>query len=285
MKIRFTKMQGIGNDYIYLNCFDGEPEDPSALSVAMSPRHFSVGSDGLVLICRSEIADAKMRMFNADGSEGKMCGNAIRCVGKYLYDNKMTEKTNLTIETLSGIKKLTLFVENGKVESVKVDMGKYDLTPEALPVLSEKEMISSPVTVCGSEYNLTAVSVGNPHAVCFLPEVKNLELEKIGPHFENLPIFPERVNTEFVRVIDETTLEMRVWERGSGETYACGTGACATVSAAVVNGFCKPDTDVAVQLIGGTLTIRCCSDKTVLMTGKAKMIYEGVYDYEPETER
>lgn len=284
MKISFTKMQGIGNDYIYLNCFHGEPENPAALAVAMSPRHFSVGSDGLVLICPSGVADAKMRMFNADGSEGKMCGNAIRCVGKYLYDNRMTEKTELTIETLSGIKKLTLFTENGTVSSVKVDMGKYDLTPAALPVLSDREMIDSPVMVGGREYRLTAVSMGNPHAVCFLPEVGMLELEKIGPDFENLPIFPERVNTEFVRVIDQTTLEMRVWERGSGETYACGTGACATVSAAVVNGLCPADTDITVRLIGGELKIRCCSDRTVLMTGKAKKIYEGVYDYEPEAE-
>ena len=284
MKISFTKMHGIGNDYIYLNCFDSEPEEPAALAVEMSPRHFSVGSDGLVLICRSQIADAKMRMFNADGSEGKMCGNAIRCVGKYIYDNGMTEKTELKIETLSGIKTLSLSVKNGKVCSVCVDMGRYTLAPEALPLLSEKEMIDRPVSVKGKEYRLTAVSVGNPHAVCFLPEIDGLDLEKIGPDFENLSLFPERVNTEFVRRIDPTTLQMRVWERGSGETYACGTGACATVAAAVVNGLCPADEDITVRLIGGELTVRCCSDGSIFMTGAAKKIYEGVYEYGSEAE-
>ena len=231
------------------------------------------------MICRSEIADAKMRMFNADGSEGKMCGNAIRCVGKYLYDNGMTDKTKLDIETLSGIKRLDLNVENGKVESVKVDMGKASLVPSDIPVLTDKErFVDEPLTICDKEYRLTAVSMGNPHVVTYLDDIKSLDLENIGPHFENCPRFPERVNTEFVRMIDEKTLDMRVWERGSGETYACGTGACATVVASVVNGICKKNTPVTVRLIGGELTITVLDDMRVIMEGTATKVYDGVYE-------
>ncbi len=278
-RIEFTKMHGIGNDYIYINCFEKELENPGKLSIEMSKRHFSVGADGIVMICRSEIADAKMRMFNADGSEGKMCGNAIRCVGKYLYDNGMTEKTKLDIETLSGIKRLDLNVENGKVESVKVDMGKASLVPSDIPVLTDKErFVDEPLTICDKEYRLTAVSMGNPHVVTYLDDIKSLDLENIGPHFENCPRFPERVNTEFVRVIDEKTLDMRVWERGSGETYACGTGACATVVASVVNGICKKNTPVTVRLIGGELTITVLDDMRVIMEGTATKVYDGVYE-------
>lgn len=278
-RIEFTKMHGIGNDYIYINCFEKELENPGKLSIEMSKRHFSVGADGIVMICRSEIADAKMRMFNADGSEGKMCGNAIRCVGKYLYDNGMTEKTKLDIETLSGIKRLDLNVENGKVESVKVDMGKASLVPSDIPVLTDKErFVDEPLTICDKEYRLTAVSMGNPHVVTYLDDIKSLDLENIGPHFENCPRFPERVNTEFVRVIDEKTLDMRVWERGSGETYACGTGACATVVASVVNGICKTNTPVTVRLIGGELTITVLDDMCVIMEGTATKVYDGVYE-------
>ena len=278
-RIEFTKMHGIGNDYIYINCFEKELDDPGKLSIEMSKRHFSVGADGIVMICRSEIADAKMRMFNADGSEGKMCGNAIRCVGKYLYDNGMTEKTKLDIETLSGIKRLDLNVENGKVESVKVDMGKASLVPSDIPVLTDKErFVDEPLTICDKEYRLTAVSMGNPHVVTYLDDIKSLDLENIGPHFENCPRFPERVNTEFVRMIDEKTLDMRVWERGSGETYACGTGACATVVASVVNGICKKNTPVTVRLIGGELTITVLDDMCVIMEGTATKVYDGVYE-------
>lgn len=278
-RIEFTKMHGIGNDYIYINCFEKELENPGKLSIEMSKRHFSVGADGIVMICRSEIADAKMRMFNADGSEGKMCGNAIRCVGKYLYDNGMTEKTKLDIETLSGIKRLDLNVENGKVESVKVDMGKASLVPSDIPVLTDKErFVDEPLTICDKEYRLTAVSMGNPHVVTYLDDIKSLDLENIGPHFENCPRFPERVNTEFVRMIDEKTLDMRVWERGSGETYACGTGACATVVASVVNGICKKNTPVTVRLIGGELTITVLDDMRVIMEGTATKVYDGVYE-------
>lgn len=280
MKFNFTKMHGIGNDYVYVNCMDKELEKPEEISIAVSPRHFSIGSDGLIMICSSDAADAKMRIFNADGSEAKMCGNGIRCVGKYLYDKGIVNKTEITVDTLSGIKKLKLNVVNGKVDTVCVDMGKAILDPEKIPVLSPNIMINRPVIVDGKKYNLTAVSMGNPHAVCFVDDVDGLDLEKIGPSFENLTIFPDRVNTEFVKVIDEKTLQMRVWERGSGETYACGTGTCATVVAACLNKICKQDTDVTVHLIGGDLVIRYCTDGTVFMTGKAETAYEGVFEYE-----
>ena len=281
MKISFTKMHGIGNDYIYVNCMDEELADPNRVSYVMSARRFSVGADGLVMICASQVADAKMRMFNADGSEGKMCGNAIRCVGKFLYDNGIVVKNQLSIETLSGIKYLNLNVENGKVASVEVDMGKAILTPCDIPVSFDGErMINAPVEVNGKTYGLTAVSMGNPHAVTFMDEIDSLDLERMGPHFENHPIFPDRVNTEFVRVIDNQTLQMRVWERGSGETFACGTGACATVVAAVLNGICKTDTPITVQLRGGNLKIVCDKDMRVFMTGPAEKAYEGVFEYE-----
>lgn len=280
MKFNFTKMHGIGNDYVYVNCMDRELEKPEEISIAVSPRHFSVGSDGLIMICSSDKADAKMRIFNADGSEAKMCGNGIRCVGKFLYDKGIVDKTEITVDTLSGVKTLKLNVKDGKVDTVCVDMGKAILEPEKIPVIADKIMINEPVNVAGKEYKLTAVSMGNPHAVCFVDDVDSLDLEKIGPDFENLRIFPDRVNTEFVRVIDEKTLQMRVWERGSGETFACGTGTCATVVAACLNGICKKDTDVTVHLIGGDLIIRYCSDGTVFMTGKAETAYEGVFEYE-----
>lgn len=284
MKINFTKMHGIGNDYIYVDCRNGLDFDPCKLSILMSPRHFSVGADGLVLICESDVADAKMRMFNADGSEGKMCGNAIRCVGKFLYDNGIVKKDEISIETLSGIKYLKLKAENGKVRYVTVDMGFADFTPEKIPVINNEPMIDKPVTVNtpSGVYNvkLTAVSMGNPHAVCYVDSIEDIDLQKIGPSFENLSIFPERVNTEFVKVENETTLSMRVWERGSGETFACGTGACAVVASSVKNGICRPDTDVTVKLIGGELIINCSSDMRITMTGKAEKAYEGVYECE-----
>lgn len=279
-RLEFTKMHGTGNDYIYVNCLEKELENPEKLAKEMSPRHFSVGADGLVMICNSSIADAKMRMFNADGSEGKMCGNAIRCVGKYLFDNGFTQKTNISIETLSGIKYLILNIENGITESVKVDMGKAEINPKKIPVISSKPMINEKVKIGGEFYNITAISMGNPHSVIFMDEIKNLELNKIGSRFENLAIFPERVNTEFVKVIDKNTLEMRVWERGSGETYACGTGSCAAVVAAILNNCCDYDTEVRVKLLGGELLITCDKDMRVFMTGKATKVYDGVYEYE-----
>ncbi len=278
MKLNFTKMHGCGNDYIYFNCLEQELQNPSQLSIEMSRRHFSVGADGIVMICASSQADAKMRMFNADGSEGKMCGNAIRCVGKYLYENGIVPKKDITIETLSGIKTLQLETENGKVSKVRVDMGTAELAPEKIPVTASAPVKNYPLTIDGQDYRITCVSMGNPHAVTFVPNVAELPLEKIGPMFETHSLFPERVNTEFVEFISENHLKMRVWERGSGETYACGTGACACAVASILNGYCNYDTTIQVELIGGTLEIECTQDLRVFMTGPAEKVYEGVYE-------
>lgn len=276
--MKFTKMHGCGNDYIYINCLTEEVSSPELLSVKLSDRHFGIGGDGLVLICKSDIADAKMRMFNADGSEGKMCGNAIRCVAKYLYDNGIVRKENLTIETLSGIKKLKLFTENGEVFSVCVDMGKAEFAPDRIPVLLEGDrIINQEVEIGKAKYRITCVSMGNPHCVVFCDDVDEIDIEKTGPEFENAPIFPERVNTEFIKVIDRNTLEMRVWERGSGETLACGTGACAAAVAAVENGFCAKGEEIRVVLKGGNLLIRY-TDETVYMTGNAVKVFDGVIE-------
>ena len=279
--LTFSKMHGIGNDYIYINCFKETVTDPEKLSVFLSDVRFGVGSDGLVLILPSEVADFRMRIFNADGSEAMMCGNATRCIGKYVYDMGMTDKTEISLETNSGIKYLTLYPDaNNKIESVKVDMGKAILVPREIPVNSDLErFIAQPVTVDGKEYAMTCVSMGNPHAVVFLPEVDSLDLEKIGPSFEHHEQLPERVNTEFVRVIDDHTLQMRVWERGSGETFACGTGTCATVVAAVLNGFCKKEEEILVHLRGGDLRIIYHEDDTVTMIGPATYVFEGKMEY------
>lgn len=278
MKLRFTKMHGCGNDYVYVNCFEEEVKDPVSLSIAISDRHFGVGGDGLVLICPSDRADAKMRMFNADGSEGKMCGNAIRCVGKYLYDHGIVRKTTVTIETLSGIKTLELFLKDGKVDSAQVNMGPAILIPSEIPVnLPGEQAVAVPVKIAGEEHTITCVSMGNPHCIVFGGDPYELDLPKIGPLFENDPFFPERVNTEFIEVLDDHTLNMRVWERGSGETWACGTGACAAAVAAVLNGFCKKGKDISVRLRGGELTIRY-TDEAVFMTGKATEVFHGEWD-------
>ena len=278
MKLRFTKMHGCGNDYVYVNCFEEEVKDPVSLSIAISDRHFGVGGDGRVLICPSDRADAKMRMFNADGSEGKMCGNAIRCVGKYLYDHGIVRKTTVTIETLSGIKTLELFLKDGKVDSAQVNMGPAILIPSEIPVnLPGERAVAVPVKIAGEEHTITCVSMGNPHCIVFGGDPYELDLPKIGPLFENDPLFPERVNTEFIEVLDDHTLNMRVWERGSGETWACGTGACAAAVAAVLNGFCKKGKDISVRLRGGELTIRY-TDEAVFMTGKATEVFHGEWD-------
>ena len=278
MKLAFTKMEGCGNDYIYFNCFEQEIISPESLSVCLSDRHFGIGGDGVVLICPSEVADAKMRMFNLDGSEGKMCGNAIRCVAKYLYDNGMVQKDEMTIETLSGIKSLKLYFQNGKVNSATVDMGPAVLEPSKIPVnLSGDSVISRPVKIAGKEYNITCVSMGNPHCVVFMDHLDNLDIERIGPLFEYDPLFPERVNTEFITVVNKTTLKMRVWERGSGETWACGTGACAAAVAAVLNGYCPMNEEITVRLKGGNLSIRYTGD-TVYMTGNAVKVFEGIVE-------
>lgn len=277
--MRFTKMHGIGNDYIYVNCFEETVNDPEKVSVYVSDRRKGIGSDGLVLIMPSDKADFRMRIFNADGSEAMMCGNATRCIGKYVYDKGMTAKTEITLETNSGIKYLKLFPENGRVENVEVDMGEAALVPRDIPVNSDKErFISEPVEVGGKEYSITCVSMGNPHAVVFLDGINALDLKKIGPQFENHSLFPNRINTEFIEAVDENTLNMRVWERGSGETFACGTGACASVVAAVLNGLCKRDREVTVHLRGGDLKITYLSNGKVIMKGPAASICDGDID-------
>ena len=258
--------------------------DPSDLSKKMSPRHFSVGADGLVCICKSEVADAKMRMFNLDGSEGQMCGNAIRCVGKYLVDSKICTSKTLKIETLSGIKTLSDFTfdENGKVDKVTVDMGKASFSTKDIPISQDEEAIEQTMEIDGTKWKFSALSVGNPHCVVVTKSIDELDLEKIGPKFENNPLFPKRTNTEFVEVLSNDHLKMRVWERGSGETYACGTGACASVASCIKNGLCLANSEIKVDLIGGTLTIKCDDNFNILMTGPAKKIYEGVYFYDVE---
>lgn len=274
--MKFSKMHGIGNDYIYVNCFEEKVDEPEKVSVVVSDRRFGIGSDGLVLIMPSDKADFRMRIFNADGSEAMMCGNATRCIGKYVYDMGMTDKTEITLETNSGIKYLRLFLKNGKVDSVEVDMNKAILKPADIPVDSSLDLfINQPVEVDGKEYRITCVSMGNPHAVIFTENIDSLDLEKIGPSFENHRLFPNRINTEFVEVIDSHTLKMRVWERGSGETFACGTGTCATVVAAVLNGICPYDEEVLVHLRGGDLRITYKKDGTVMMTGPAAYVFEG----------
>lgn len=280
MKYKFTKMQGCGNDYIYFNCFDQNINNPEGLSVRLSDRHFGIGGDGVILVCPSDVADAKMRMFNLDGSEGKMCGNGIRCVGKFLYDHNIVDqnKETVTVETLSGIKTLKVYKQDNEVKRLRVDMGKAELNSAKIPVAIDKEkVVNEPVIIDGQQFNITCVSMGNPHCVVFINDVEGLDIEKIGPKFEHDKLFPERVNTEFVRVINENTIKMRVWERGSGETWACGTGACAVAVAAVENGFCKKGEDITVQLKGGDLVINY-TDDTVYMTGAAERVFEGTVE-------
>lgn len=280
--LTFSKMHGIGNDYIYINCFQETVTNPEKLSIFMSNVRFGVGSDGLVLILPSEVADFRMRIFNADGSEAMMCGNATRCVGKYVYEHGMTDKTEVSLETNSGIKYLTLYVNEAtnEVDAVKVDMGKAILKPAEIPVADDGDrFIAKPVVVDGVSYDMTCVSMGNPHAVVFLPEIDSLDLEKMGPSFEHHPLFPNRVNTEFIRVIDDHTLQMRVWERGSGETFACGTGACAAAVASVLNGYCKREQEILIHLRGGDLRIIYHNDESVTMIGPATFIFEGKMEY------
>ena len=282
MKLNFTKMHGTGNDYIYFSTFDQRIDNPEALSVRLSDRHFGIGGDGIILVCPSDKADAKMRIFNLDGSEGKMCGNGIRCVGKFLYDHGMVDikkKDKLDIETLSGIKHLKAYTLDGEVKSLRVDMGNAILDPKEIPAKMDKDkIVNEPYTIDGEEYNITCVSMGNPHCVVFIKgDIDNLELDEIGPKFENDKLFPERVNTEFVKVLDDHTIKMRVWERGSGETWACGTGACAAAVAACENGFCNKGDDITVKLKGGDLVINY-TDETVYMTGEAEKVFEGTVE-------
>lgn len=274
--MKFTKMQGAGNDYVYVNCLNEEVANPEETARFVSDRHFGIGADGLILIKPSQRADFEMAMYNADGSRGEMCGNGIRCVAKYAYDYGLTDQTRISVDTLAGIKYLELFLEQGKVSRVKVNMGTPCLTAAEIPVVSDTEQaINVPLEVEGKTYAMTAVSMGNPHCVLFLEEdVRELDLEAIGPAFENHPRFPKRINTEFVNVVDDHTLRMRVWERGSGETLACGTGACAAAVAAVLNGRTIKET--VVLLSGGELTIAWeGKDTPVYMTGPAVTVFDG----------
>ncbi len=273
--MKFYKMHGIGNDYIYFDCMHGEPENPEKLAIKLSDRHFSIGGDGVILLCPSKIADCKMRMFNADGSEGKMCGNGVRCVGKLAHDLGYVKGGICRVETLSGIKTLEFtFGADGKVNGAKVDMGAAILEGEKIPsAFKGEKVISEPLEVCGKNYNVTLVSMGNPHCVVF-EDPDAVDLEKLGKQFETHPAFPERVNTEFIKVIARNELKMRVWERGSGETLACGTGACAAAVASVLNGYCGFGEEITVHLLGGDLKI-VYTQKSVSMTGGAALAFTG----------
>ena len=278
--MKFTKMQGIGNDYVYVDCFQETVNNPSAVAKFVSDRHFGIGSDGLILVKPSDVADCEMDMYNLDGSQGAMCGNGIRCVAKFAYDKGIVHKKNISVATKSGIKYLELTVKNNKVSSVKVNMGSPILNAKTIPVVSEKEqVINEPLIVNGKTYHITAVSMGNPHAIVYMDDVENLDIAEIGPAFENHINFPDRINTEFVKVIDRHTLQMRVWERGSGETLACGTGACAVAVASTLNGLVDEDVPVTVKLLGGNLEILWNrQENLVYMTGPATTVFEGEID-------
>lgn len=273
--MRFTKMHGIGNDYIYINCLEEKVEDPAAMAIAMSRYHYGVGSDGLVLICPSDVADFTMRMFNSDGSESEMCGNASRCVGKYVYDKGLTDKTEVRLMTGAGLKTLQLSLKDGRVSTVRVDMGAPEMTPAQIPVaLPGEKIMGAQLEVAGRSWPIHCVSMGNPHCVVFVEEPAALDLPLIGPKFEHHPVFPRRTNTEFVQVIDRQHLRMRVWERGSGETLACGTGACASLVAAVMTG--RAERSVTMDLLGGSLQLEwSAQDGHVYQEGPAAFVFEG----------
>ena len=278
--MKFTKMEGCGNDYVYVNLFEEEIENPEKLSIAVSDRHFGIGSDGLITIGPSEKADFRMRIYNADGSEAEMCGNGIRCVAKYVYEHKLTDKTEISVESGAGIKYLKLFITDGRVLSVRVDMGEPILAPELIPVEAEgNRVVDEPITVAGKEWRMTCVSMGNPHAVVFVDHVADFPIEQYGPEFENHPRFPKRTNTEFVQIISRTEASMRVGERGAAETWACGTGTCATVMACILNGY--TDNKVLVHLRGGDLTIEYEPDTNhIYMTGPAREVFTGEWKLE-----
>ena len=273
--MKFTKMHGCGNDYVYVNLFEEQLDNPAEVSIKVSDRHFGIGSDGLITIGPSDKADFRMHIYNADGSEAEMCGNGIRCVAKYVYDHNLTDKTEITVETGAGILTLILFTEDGKVQQVRVDMGEPILEPSQIPVLAKGDkVIDEPIEVGGKTWNMTCVSMGNPHAVVFVDDTANFPLETYGPLFENHERFPKRTNTEFVQIISRTEANMRVWERGSAETWACGTGTCACVMACILNG--KTEDKVLVHLRGGDLTIEYDRESNhVFMTGPATEVFEG----------
>ncbi len=287
MKFKFTKMQGCGNDYIYVNGFTEKipQEEKTELVRHISDRHFGIGGDGVIFINPSAEADFEMEMYNADGSRAEMCGNGIRCVAKYVYDKGLTDKTDISVISCGQIKYLQLFLKEGRVDTVRVNMGAPELRPERIPVtvaeagmpLEQERIVNAPIIVQGKEYKMTCVSMGNPHAVIFLEDVTNLEIEQIGPYFENHERFPKRINTEFVKVLDKKTVQMRVWERGTGETLACGTGCCATVVACILNGL--TDEKVTVKLLGGEIEIEWDREANlVYMTGPAVTVFEGECD-------
>ena len=276
MKIEFTKMEGCGNDYIYVEELHQHFDNHEEIAKKLSDRHFGIGGDGVIFIQSSEIADARMSMYNEDGSIGKMCGNGIRCVAKYLYDNNIVRSHTMTIETLSGVKKINLVFVGDEVVGASVDMGEAILDPKSIPALLEgRQIVDRPVAFNDKLLNITCVSMGNPHCIIFVDNVKDIELNLLGPMIENSSIFPERTNVEFVHVVDEEHLQMRVWERGAGETLACGTGACASVVAAVENGFCKKNRTISVSVKGGDLSIKYI-DNHVLMQGPARKVFTGI---------
>lgn len=273
--LKFTKMQGAGNDYIYVNALSQHIENPSQLAVKLSNRNFGIGSDGLVLILPSKTCDFRMQMFNSDGSEAEMCGNASRCVGKYVYDHKLTASTEITLETKAGTKYISLLEGDTTARKITVDMGEPILEPTLIPVeVAEEPVLEYPINIDGKEWKISCVSMGNPHAVVFTKNIKDLDLPSLGPKFEKHPLFPRKTNTEFIEIIDRNTLNMRVWERGAGETLACGTGACAAAVAAVLNNYC--DRDITIHLLGGDLNIKWNKENNhVYMTGEAVTVFEG----------
>ncbi len=273
--MKFTKMEGLGNDYVYVNCFRETVDNPSEVAKKVSDRHFGIGSDGLILIRPSEVADFRMDMYNADGSQAEMCGNGIRCVAKYVYDYGLTDKTSISIETLAGIKYLDLQVTDGKVSLITVNMGSPELVPDKIPVISEsKRVVDEPIEVDGTTYKMTCVSMGNPHCIVFVEDTASFPLETVGPLFENHERFPKRVNTEFIQLLDRKTVNMRVWERGSGETLACGTGACASAVACILNGLTEDE--ITLHLLGGDLIVRWDQEENlVYMTGPARVVFDG----------
>ncbi len=275
--MKFTKMHGCGNDYVYINCFEEKVENPTELAKKVSNRNFGVGSDGMILICPSDKADFRMDMYNADGSQSEMCGNGIRCVGKYVYDYGLTDKEEVSVETLAGIKYLKFQIENGKVKMITVDMGEPELIAKNVPVISENEKaIDEEIIVDGKAYKMTCVSMGNPHSVVFVDSTADFPLEEVGPKFESHERFPRRVNAEFVQVLSDEEVNMRVWERGTGETLACGTGTCATAVACILNG--KTKDEVKVHLLGGDLIIKWDKETNhIYMTGPAAVVFDGVF--------
>lgn len=278
-KIYFTKMQGIGNDYIYINCFTEQIINPNELAIKISNRHFGVGSDGVVLILPSDIADIRMRMFNSDGSEAEMCGNASRCVAKFAYDNQLVNKNEFTLETGAGLKKIKLLINDGEITGATVDMGKPILKPELIPVAiceGQPKCQDYKIRIDNQDYKITAVSMGNPHAVVFMENINGLNLTEIGPKFENYAAFPKRINTEFVEIVSRHKIKMRVWERGAGETLACGTGACAAAVASCLNGL--TDRELEVELLGGILHIHWNENNDhIYMSGPAETVFTGEY--------